>query len=86
MDKETLKKANEIDAKINQLETVLNCFEWEIDYGGGSTNPQIIIEFDRGDGRECKKLPMPLNDSLISMLKSHIKLELDFLNNELKAL
>lgn len=86
MDKETLKKANLINSKINQLETALDCFEWEPYYGGGSTNPQIIIEFDGGDGRENQKLPMPLNDSLISILKSHIKLELDFLNNELKAL
>ena len=52
MDDKTLKKANEIAQMIRENKSALCCFEWEEEYGGGSRNPQLIIEFDDSDGRE----------------------------------
>jgi len=71
MDVKTLERANELLKKIKQLQNVLGCFEWELEFGGHSRNPRLIIEFDR-DGREEQVLPMNLSDELINFLKLEI--------------
>lgn len=72
MDITTLEKANELNRKINEFQQALNCFQWEDEYGGGTTNPRLIIEFDDCDGRETLPLPMNLSDALVSFLKAEI--------------
>ena len=72
MDITTLEKANELNRKIKEFQQALNCFQWEQEYGGGTTNPRLIIEFDGGDGRETQPLPMNLSDALVSFLKAEI--------------
>ena len=71
MDTKTLERANELLKKIKQLQHVLECFEWEPEFGGHSRNPRLIIEFDR-NGREEQVLPMNLSDELINFLKVEI--------------
>ena len=71
MDVTTLEKANELNKKIREFQEALNCFEWENEYGGHSTNPRLIIEFDR-DGREQQLLPMNLSNELVKILKEEI--------------
>ena len=91
MDKETLKKANEISQKIIEHECALGCFYFDVNQYSDvavppeyiSTNPQLIIEFDDCEGgREQQKIPMVLSDYLISMLKDAIKSNLDKLKSE----
>lgn len=73
MDVTTLEKANELNRKIKEFGDALICFEFPQEYGGGSTNPRIIIEHDGFDNdREETKLPMNLSDNLISFLKDEI--------------
>lgn len=72
MDITTLEKANELNKKIKEFQGALNCFQWEEEYGGGTTYPRLIIEFDGPDGREEQPLPMNLSDALVSFLKSEI--------------
>ena len=72
MDITTLEKANELNKKIKEFQLALNCFEWEKEYGGGTTNPRLIIEFDGCDGRETQSLPINLSDTLVSFLKAQI--------------
>ncbi len=72
MDVTTLEKANALNRKINEFQLALNCFQWEQDDDGGTTNPRLIIEFDGGDGRETKPVPMNLSDALVSFLKAEI--------------
>jgi hypothetical protein len=76
MDISTLQKANELNKKIKDLETAFDCFEWDKQYGGGSKNPRIVIEFDDCDGRSKHLLPMTLNENFISVLKAEIANEL----------
>ena len=68
----TLKRANELSRKIDQLKTALDTFEWSEYYGGGSKNPKIIIEHDGCDGRETHILPMLMSDNLLIVLKQEI--------------
>ena len=68
MDDKTLKKANEIAQMIRENKSALCCFEWEEEYGGGSRNPQLIIEFDDSDGREQQKIPMVHLHSVLDRL------------------
>lgn len=72
MDITTLEKANELNRKIKEFQQALNCFQLDQEYGGGSTNPRLIIEFDGADGREEQPLPMNLSDALVSFLKAEI--------------
>lgn len=72
MDIKTLEKAYELNRKIKEFTEALNCFQWSDEYGGGSTNPRLIIEFDGGDGREEQPLPINLSDELTSFLKAEI--------------
>jgi len=72
MDITTLEKANELIKKIKELQQALNCFEWDQEYGGGTTNPRLIIEFDGGDGRETQPLRINLNDATLSFLRAGI--------------
>ena len=73
MDIATLETANNLHRKIKQLDSALDCFEWSPGEGKPpiSTNPQIIIEYDN-DGREECKLPMPLSNALVEVLKKEI--------------
>jgi len=93
MIQETLNKANELNNKINELKLVLRCFEWnpsDIDKDLKdevfSTNPELIIEFDGGDGREVQKIPIKLNSTFITLINDEIKKELKKTEKELKAL
>lgn len=72
MDITTLEKANMLNKKTKEFTEALSCFQWEEEYGGGTTNPKLIIEFDGGDGRETQPLPMDLSDGLVSFLKAEI--------------
>ena len=72
MDLTTLEKANELNRKIREFQQALNCFQWEEEYGGGSTNPRLIIQFDGPDGRENTPLPMNLSNGLVKFLKAEI--------------
>ena len=72
MDITILEKANELNKKIKEFQQALNCFQWEQEYGGGTTNPRLIIEFDDVDGRETQPLPMNLSDTVVSFLKAEI--------------
>ncbi len=72
MDVTTLEKANELNKMIKEYQQTLRCFEWEKEYGGASTNPRLIIEFDGPDGREQQPIPMVLSDVLVSYLKEEI--------------
>ena len=72
MDITTLEKANELNRKITEFQYALNCFQWEKEYGGHSTNPTLFIEFDGFDGREMQSLPMNLSDELVKFLKEEI--------------
>ena len=85
MDAKTLERANELLKKIKQLQHVLECFEWEPEFGGHSRNPRLIIEFDR-DGREEQILPMNLSDELINFLKAQIIKDCDILLAEFNTL
>ncbi len=86
MDDKTLKKANEIAQMIRENKSALCCFEWEEEYGGGSRNPQLIIEFDASDGREQQKIPMQLSDILVDMIKQAIDANLSVLKSEFESL
>lgn len=79
MEVEKLKKGNELNRKISELNSALNCFEFQFDENTPkiSTNPRLIIEFDGGDDREQLKIPMELSDYLIDLLKMTIKSELE---------
>lgn len=71
MDITTLEKANELNRKIKEFTEALNCFEWEEEGKKYSTNPTLIIEFDRDD-REQQRLPMNLSNELVAVLKTEI--------------
>ena len=86
MDDKTLKKANEIAQMIRENKSALCCFEWEEEYGGGSRNPQLIIESDDSDGREQQKIPMVLSDILVDMIKQAIDANLSVLKSEFESL
>jgi len=86
MEIETLEKANGLNKKRKEFEQALNCFQWEEEYGGGSTNPSLIIEFDGADGREQLALPMNLSDVLIEFLKAEIIKGRDLAISEFKEL
>ena len=86
MDDKTLKKANEIAQMIRENKSALCCFEWEEENGGGSRNPQLIIEFDDSDGREQQKIPMVLSDILVDMIKQAIDANLSVLKSEFESL
>lgn len=77
MNEATLVEANFLNKKIKALEKALTCFQWEEEYGGGSTNPTIIIEYDGGDGRDQQPIPMEIGPELTDFLKTQIKKELD---------
>jgi hypothetical protein len=72
MDITTLDKANALNRKIKEFQQAFNCFQWEEEYGGGSTNPILIIEFAGPDGRETQQLPLKLSDAMVSFLKTEI--------------
>jgi len=81
MDTTKLKKANDLDRKIKELNEALNCFEWPVDEGQPkvSTNPRLIIDFDSCEGgREQIKLPMELSNQLSTWIKGEIARELKF--------
>jgi hypothetical protein len=93
MEKETLKKANELDRKIREINEALNCFEWQpypdevaLAKEPISTNPILMVEFDGGDGREEVKLPIILGNRLIDILKSELKSSLMAAEEELYLL
>lgn len=95
MDKETLKKANEIAQKITENERALGCFYFDVNKYSDvtvpheyiSTNPQLIIEFDDcKDGREQQKIPMVLSDYLIDIIKQAINANLAALKSEFESL
>lgn len=86
MDKVTLIKANELDRKIKEFTEALNCFQWPDDYGGVSTNPRIVIEYDDGDGRASQPLPMNLSNELVEFLKREIRAARDNAVDEFNAL
>lgn len=86
MDLTTLEKANELNKKIREFQQALNCFQWDQEYGGGSTNPRLIIEFDGADGREKQPLPMNLSDVMVSFLKAEILKGRDTAVDEFNAL
>jgi len=86
MDVTTLEKANELNKKIKEFQQALNCFQWEQEYGGGTTNPRLIIEFDGGDGREVQPLPMNLSDETVSFLEFEIITARDAAVDEFNAL
>lgn len=71
MDITTLEKGNQLNRKINEFTQALNCFEWPEEYGSGSRNPRLIIEFD-DDGRETQPLPMNLSNEIVAFLKQEI--------------
>lgn len=78
MDITTLEKANSLNLKIRELNSALNCFEWQRSDNQGnkigdpiSLRPLLIIEYD-GDGREQIKLPMNLSNTMVDFLKSEI--------------
>lgn len=73
MDIATLEKANRLNRKIEEFKQVLGCFEWPQEYGGGTRNPRLILEFDDNDDfRDTKPLPMELSKELLSNLKKEI--------------
>ena len=82
----TLQKANELDKKIRQLKSSLECFEHHKEHGGGSTNPTIVIEYDGGDGREHMALPINVNIALIGVLKAEILSSLETALDEFSSL
>lgn len=87
MNYKTLGRANEIARMIIENESALCCFEWEKEYGGGSRNPQLIIEFDDGDGgRKQQKIPMVLSDFIVNMIKQAIHANLSVLRKEFEML
>lgn len=88
MEIEKLKKGNELNRKINELNSALGCFEFQYDETTPkvSTNPQLIIEFDGGDGREQLKIPMVLSEFLTDLLKNTIKSELEKAQSEFDKL
>ena len=92
MDDKTLKKANEIAQMIRENKSALCCFEWEEEYGGGSRNPQLIIEFDDSDGSEQQKIQINwhllpvLSDILVDMIKQAIDANLSVLKSEFESL
>jgi len=85
MDIPKLDKANDLYRKIREFEEALNCFNWGEEYGGDSTNPRLIIEFDR-DGREQNPLPMNLSNELVKFLKEEIMKGRDIAVSEFIAL
>jgi len=96
MDKETLKKANELARLMEEHESALLCFEWDVNQYDNysradddqlppkyvSTNPRLIIEFDGNDGREQQMIPMVLSDALVEFIKENIKENLSRLKKE----
>ena len=73
-------------AKIKQLESVLECFEWPKEFGGGSTNPSLIIEYDAGDGREQMAVPIALGPILTNIIKNEVKAQIDIADSEFSKL
>ena len=78
MDTTTLEIANDLNRKIKEFTSALECFEWQPTDDNGnnvgspiSLNPSLIIEYD-GDGREQIKLPVTLSATMITFLKSEI--------------
>lgn len=99
MEKEKLKKANELARKIEEHERALECFEYDPYYYSRddnpdlseeteTTNPLLIIEFDNPwEGtRETQKIPMVLSDFLIDMIKGAIKENLSKIEKEFNEL
>lgn len=90
MNKEILKKGNDLNKKIGEFQEALNCFEWTSEIKGvkpTSTNPRIIVEFDDEDGgRSQLKLPMSLSDVLVDLLKQEIKKGLESAKLEFESL
>lgn len=97
MEIDKLIKANELDYEIQNLKNILDCFEWnpEDDLGSDKAhpksitrNPEIIIEFDAGDGngRETIKLPKRHTDAWITNIKNQISADLEFRKKEFKEL
>lgn len=86
MDDKTLQRANEVARMTREHESALRCFEWDSEYGAGSRNPQLIIEFDDEDGREQQKIPMVLSDFLVDMIKQAIRANLSVLKSEFESL
>ena len=82
----TLEKANNLNKIIIEFQKALNCFQWDKWYGGGTTNPRIIIEYDCEDGRETRPLPMNLSDEFVLYLKAEITKGLNAATEEFNAL
>lgn len=105
MEKERLKEANRLNKLIEEHEKALLCFEYDkneyinyISEANGeeklppeyeSTNPKLIIEYDKFDGDRYRKqlpIPMVLSDSLVDALKMAIKEYLSKLKSEFEKL
>ena len=86
MDKETLKKANKLQKKIDQLNDCLNLFEWEPTFSNEkrkSRNPRLCIDADDEEGgRVFVQIPMDLNDEIIQTIKNWIEIESDRVQTE----
>ncbi len=78
MDKETIKKANDLVYHIDELYKLLDCFD----------EPQIIVQYFREDSRQDARIniPIDLNDNIAALVKKQVLQELQKLESELKEL
>lgn len=97
MDKEKLMIANKLNANIEELKHILQCFEWDPNDDLGSDkahpttisrNPEIIIEYDAddGNGRETIKLPKTHSESWIPHIERNIRINIEVSKKEFNAL
>lgn len=100
MNEEFLKKGNELLKQIREHESALVCFEYDENEEANyyreecrklapnmiSTNPKLIIEYDKYDEdipyREMLSLPMVLSGFLVNIIKEQIKENLNKLQKE----
>lgn len=72
---ETLNKANELNKRIKEFETALDCFEYapsDDESKKISTDPRLIIDYFGDDCRQQQALPMNLSNEMVAFLKAEI--------------
>lgn len=79
MDRQTLKKANELDEEIKQCQKVLDIFEHHYQDDPSQpvdTKPVLIIEhldLDEYEGRAVTRVPGSLSKNIIELIARHVK-------------
>jgi hypothetical protein len=85
---ENLKRGNEIQKEISQLNSAKNSFYWEYPMSErNSKHATLQIQCDNDDGgREINPMPNILNDTVIEFILDTIETKIDKLTVEFEVL